>query len=217
MHELFKSPDIYQLGMSGQCGWPHDVDAPHPNLTEGLLVVEEGLELRAPVEGDAEGLFLQIDANRNYLREWLPWLDDICSPEDEVSAIGRDAKMRGDGQSCMYLIFLDGEIVGVIGLNWIDWSNRGCGIGYWLSQGHTGQGIVTRCCTRLMDYCFDDLGLHRLVLEAAAENFTSRAVAERLGMRLEGITKEREWLYDHFVDAALYAITAPEWRERNQD
>ena len=202
--------------MSGQCGWPHDVDAPHPYPTESLLV-EDGLELRAPVEGDAEELFLQIDANRNFLREWLPWLDDVNSPEDEVSAIGRDAKMRGDGQSCMYLIFLDGEIVGVIGLNWIDWSNRGCGIGYWLSEDNTGQGIVTRCCACFMDHCFDDLGLHRLVLEAAAENFRSRAIAERMGMRLEGITKEREWLYDHFVDAALYAITAPEWRGCNQD
>ena len=204
------------MAMSGQCGWPHDVDAPHPYPTESLLV-EDGLELRAPVEGDAEELFLQIDANRNFLREWLPWLDDVNSPEDEVSAIVRDAKMREDGGGCMYLICLDKEIIGVMGLNWIDWSNRGCGIGYWLSEDNTGQGIVTRCCACFMDHCFDDLGLHRLVLEAAAENFRSRAIAERMGMRLEGITKEREWLYDHFVDAALYAITAPEWRGRNQD
>ena len=68
-----------------------------------------------------------------------------------------------------------------------------------------------------MEHCFDDLKLHRFVLEAATENFPSRAIAENLGMRLEGITKDREWLYDHYVDAALYAITAPEWRTRNQD
>ena len=68
----------------------------------------------------------------------------------------------------------------------------------------------------IRDSCFDDLGMHRLVLEAATENFPSRAIAERLGMRLEGITKDREWLYDHFVDAALYAITEPEWRSSNQ-
>jgi len=42
-------------------------------------------------------------------------------------------------------------------------------------------------------------------------------VAERLGMRLEGITKDREWLYDHYVDSALYAIIAPEWQSRDQD
>ena len=182
-HGLFKRSDVRELGMSGQCGWPHDVDAPHPYPTECLLV-EDGLELRAPAEKDAEELFLQIDANRNYLREWLPWLDDVISLEDEVSAIGRDAKMRESGEGCMYLICLNEEIVGVMGLNWIDWSNRGCGIGYWISEDYTGQGIATRCCIRLMGHCFDDLGLHRLVLEAAAKNFPSRAIAERLGMRL---------------------------------
>ena len=35
-------------------------------------------------------------------------------------------------------------------------------------------------------------------------------------LRLEGITKDREWLYDHYVDSTLYAITAPEWRAHNQ-
>ena len=68
-----------------------------------------------------------------------------------------------------------------------------------------------------MEHCFDDLGFHRFVLEAATENIASRAVAERLGMRLEGITKDREWLYDHYVDSALYAIIAPEWQSRDQD
>ena len=33
-------------------------------------------------------------------------------------------------------------------------------------------------------------------------------------MRLEGVTKDREWLYDHYVDAKLYAITKPEWDEK---
>jgi len=66
-----------------------------------------------------------------------------------------------------------------------------------------------------MEHCFDELGLHRFGREAATENFPSRAIAERLGRRLEGITKDRECLYDHYVDSALYAITEPEWRSRD--
>jgi ribosomal-protein-serine acetyltransferase len=65
-----------------------------------------------------------------------------------------------------------------------------------------------------MDHMFDDVGMHRFVLEVALENHASRAIAERLGMRLEGEVKDREWLYDRWVDSALYAITAPEWKER---
>jgi ribosomal-protein-serine acetyltransferase len=166
---------------------------------------------------DAEEIFSVVESNRAYLREWLPWLDQTNSVEDEISFISMSLDEYEKREGVIYAIRLGDRIIGTISINWIDWGNRGCGVGYWLSESHTGRGIVTRCCTRLMEHCFDNLGLHRIVLEVAVENHESRAVADRLGMRLEGITKDREWLYDHYVDAALYAITAPEWQTNNQD
>ena len=188
-----------------------DSHFPHPTL-----LVEDGLELWQIELDDAEELFAAVDANRGHLREWLPWLDSTNSVEDEISFITTTLDEYGRGDGILYAIRQGGDLIGTISLNWIDWTNKGCGVGYWLSNDYTGQGIATRCCVRLMEHCFDDLGLHRLVLEVATENLPSRAIAERLGMRLEGITKDREWLYDHYVDAALYAITAPEWHARNQ-
>ena len=186
------------------------------SLPAPVLMVDEGLELRQAMPDDAEEMFVEIEGNREYLREWLPWLDDITSPENEMTFLRGTLREYEKGDGVSYGIRLVGRYIGGMGLNWIDRGNRACGIGFWLSEKFTGQGIVTRCCARLMDHCFDDLEFHRFVLEAATDNTASRAVAERLGMRLEGITKDREWLYDHYVDAALYAITAPEWRQRNQ-
>jgi ribosomal-protein-serine acetyltransferase len=193
--------------------WPYNPDAPHPEPSPSLLV-EEGLTLRFPMESDASELFLKVDSNRAYLREWLPWLDDVSSVEDEVMAIRRGA---ASGNGCMYLISLDGAIVGTLGINSIDWENRRFVIGYWLAEDCTGQGIISKCCLRLLEHCFEELHLHSVTILVAAENFNSRAVAERLGMRLEGIAKDREWLYDHFVDAAIYGLTQPEWSAINQD
>ena len=167
------------------------------------------------MEVDALELFNLVDENRAYLREWLPWLDDVQSVDDELALIRSLSSDKSDA-FVLYIIRQLGDLVGVISLNWVDWSNRSFGLGYWVSQSSTGQGIMTKACSRLMDHCFDDLKLHRSVIEAAVENFPSRAVAERLGMRVEGISKDREWLYDHFVDGSLYAITAPEWKSRHQ-
>jgi len=186
-------------------------------LPAPVLMVDESLELRQTMPEEAEEMFAVVDADREYLREWLPWLDNTNSPDDETVFINGLLEEYRKGEGVNYAIRLDGRFIGGMSLNWIDRGNRGCGVGYWLSEEHTGQGIATRSCVRLMEHCFDDLGLHRFVLEAATDNIASRAIAERLGMRLEGITKDREWLYDHYVDSALYAITAPEWQSRDQD
>jgi len=200
--------------MSEPIGWPEDADSPHPEPAKSLLV-EEGLEISVPMEGDALELFNLVDENRAYLREWLPWLDDVNSVDDEVAMIRSLSEPNPDNFR-FYLIRQSGEIVGVISMNWVDYQNRSFGLGYWVSQSSAGRGIITKACSRLMDHCFDDLKLHRSVIEAAVENYPSRAIAERLGMRLEGISKDREWLYDHFTDSSLYAITAPEWKSRHQ-
>lgn len=189
-------------------GWPDDPDSPPPEPASSLIV-EDGLELLVPIEGDARELFAIVDENREYLREWLPWLDDVNSVDDELAMIRR---IRGDRNfNWVYLILSDGEIVGVVSLNWVDWDNRSFGLGYWVSESSSGRGIITKSCRRVIEHCFVDLKLHRSVIEVAADNHPSRAVAERLGLRLEGVSKDREWLYDRFTDSVMFAITAPEW------
>ena len=179
-----------------------------------LLHVENGLDLQLVGEDDAGELYDVVDSNREYLREWLPWLDATNSVEDEKAFISNSLEEYRKREGVFYTIQLEGRIIGTISLNWIDWGNKAAGVGYWLSKNQTGNGYVTKSCIRLMEHCFDDLSLHRFVLEAAVDNVPSCEIAERIGMRLEGITKDREWLYDHYVDAKLFAITKPEWGQK---
>ena len=68
----------FREGMDDRGAWPNDPDGPRPDPALKLLV-EDGLELIAPTQADAEELFIRVDENRDYLREWLPWLGAITS------------------------------------------------------------------------------------------------------------------------------------------
>ena len=93
----------------------------------------------------------------------------------------------------------------MIGLHWVHAGNRSTSLGYWLGAEFTGRGLMTRSVNAVLEHCFTELNLNRISSAAAVSNTRSNAVLQRCGFRLEGISREPEWLYDHFVDHAIYA------------
>jgi ribosomal-protein-serine acetyltransferase len=175
------------------------------------LRVSDSVELRQIEKEDAEDLTLLIDRNRAYLREWLPWLDNSASITDTARFIGRSIQQAEDDNGLTFGIVCDGTLAGVIGQHYVDSLNRRTEIGYWLDADHQGRGIVTRSTARLTDYAFSEQDCNRVILHCATGNLKSRAVAERLGFVQEGILREAEWLYDHYVDLVVYSMLKRLW------
>ncbi len=48
-------------------------------------------------------------------------------------------------------------------------------------------------------------------VRCAEGNSKSRAIPERLGFIKEGIIRDVEWLYDHYVEDVVYGILSREW------
>lgn len=173
------------------------------------------MELRRITADEAEDLFALIDSNRSYLREWLPWLDEHCSVEDTVRFL-HNISQHFEQQYAFHLgLYVNGQLVGMLSIHHLDWRNRKASLGYWIGSEFQGQGWMTEACKTLMAFCFDDLSLHRLELHCAEHNMSSRKVAERLGFTLEGLMHEVEWLYDHWVDHAVYAILSSNFRSES--
>ena len=170
-----------------------------------ILRADERTVLRSIADSDAEPMFALVDRNRAYLREWLPWLDAVRETAHIRAFIAAVSEREAAGTSLDLAIARDGELAGVCGFRRIDADNRTGELGYWLSEDRQGEGIMTACCRACVRHGFESLGLHRIELSAATTNTASRRVAERLGFRLEGVLREAGWLYDHFVDLALYA------------
>ncbi|GIN71937.1 ribosomal-protein-serine acetyltransferase [Bacillus sp. J14TS2] len=170
--------------------------------------VDEELYLRIAEEEDVEELFWLTDQSREYLREWLPWIDRIKSKQDSKAFIESSQQGFAEFTSMNLVILYRGKLIGVSGFNEMDTENKTAYIGYWLGKDFQGQGIMNRVVRSLMDYAFHVLQFNRIEIRVAVGNKKSRAIPEKLGFKKEGILREAEWLYDHYVDHIIYGFLA---------
>jgi ribosomal-protein-serine acetyltransferase len=171
-----------------------------------VFSIDESTALRPLLLNDARELFEVTQVNRAYLRRWLPWVDAVSSEQDTREFIEAAIAQRASGRGPVFAILHRAALVGVVGFHPIDRLHCVGEIGYWLAEGCQGQGIMTACCRFAVRYGFFTLDLHRIQIPAATQNSRSRAIAERLGFKLEGIMRGRENLHGTYVDHALYAL-----------
>jgi ribosomal-protein-serine acetyltransferase len=167
--------------------------------------------LRVLREDDAAELFALTDANRGYLRQWLPWVDLVMTEDDSRSFLATVTTQREEGRGPTFGIYCDDALAGVVGFLPVDRVNRIGEIGYWLAPQSQGRGLMTQCCRFAVRYGFLTLDLNRIQIAAGTENLASRAIPERLGFKLEGILRGRENLYGTFIDHAMYALLRSEF------
>jgi ribosomal-protein-serine acetyltransferase len=168
----------------------------------------EGAELRSLEPEDAEAVFAVIDANREHLRRWFPWVDPTVSPAETRGFIERSRASETDIEAVG--IWVEGRYAGNIGLRVDPMSNHG-EIGYWLAETFEGRGLVTKACRALIEHGLRELGLHRIEIRAAPQNVRSRAVAERLGFTQEAQLREASRSAEGYHDLVVYGLLENEW------
>lgn len=181
------------------------------------FIIDQDIELKILEERHSEEDFQTIDNNRDYLRRWLPWVDNTRSVEDVKSFIKSCLGQFADKGEFTAGIWHKGNFAGVISYMDLDWSHKKVSIGYWLSPKYTGNGIMTKACKTMVDYAFSELKLHRVEIRCAEGNHKSRAIPERLGFIEEGVIREEEWLYDHYVSHIVYGMLDVEWERSFAD
>jgi ribosomal-protein-serine acetyltransferase len=180
-----------------------------------IIPVDDTTSLEFLEEKDAAALSDLVNANRTYLREWLPWVDNMQTASNFAQYIIETNKRAADKTDFGYGIIFEKNIVGRIGMHHINRQNSIGEIGYWLADGLQGRGIITKCCRALMDHGFTELGLNRIEIKCGVGNDKSRAIAEKLQFKQEGILRQAEWLNGKFIDLYLYAMLKNEWEKVN--
>ena len=179
------------------------------------IQVDDTISLEFLEEIHAESLLNLVNANRSYLREWLPWVDQMHTIANFAYYISETKRRAAEKTDFGYAIIIDKNIAGRIGLHHINQQNKIGEIGYWLADGLQGRGIITKCCTAIINHGFTQLELNRIEIKCATGNNKSRAVAEKLKFKQEGILKQAERLNGKFIDLYLYAMLKEEWKNIN--
>jgi UDP-4-amino-4,6-dideoxy-N-acetyl-beta-L-altrosamine N-acetyltransferase len=152
---------------------------------------------------------------RRHLDQTLEWANDpelmrLLNRAQTVSKSEHEQwfaalKERTD---CSYFAIETVEHAAHIGNVWL-WNieprHRRAELRIVMGREHTGTGAGTEAITRLCDYAFEQLGLHKVYAYVLAINPRARRAFEKAGFELEGTLREDRWTGDAFTDVYLLA------------
>ncbi|MFF4955041.1 GNAT family N-acetyltransferase [Streptomyces chattanoogensis] len=130
----------------------------------------------------------------------IPRWTTLPSPyglEDAEQFVGSTAPegWRTDtGYSFAVVSRADGSLVGamsLIRLALLRAPERQAEIGYWTAREHRGKGYTAEAAREVVRWAFADLGVERMEWLAEAGNVGSRAVARKVGFRMEGTLRAK--------------------------
>ena len=169
------------------------------------LPIDEHSDLRLLEPHHAGELFAAVDADREMLHQWLPWVDLTKSPADTVAFIEDSLAKLASQHEVTAGIWQRGRIAGVIGARLSPLAPT-AEIGYWLGAEFQGQGLMTKATAALLRYLFEDRGVNRVEIHCSPENTKSCAIPKRLGFQKEGLLRQAQLVNGRFVDNNLFAL-----------
>mgnify|MGYP003338846241 CR=1 FL=1 len=148
---------------------------------------------------------------------WLkPWeatvpLADRSVPHTYGAMVRRLRAEAREGRTLPWALTYDGTFVGQVTVGGIARGSLLSGyIGYWIDQSVAGRGIMPTAVAMATDYCFGEVGLHRIEINIRPENTASLRVVEKLGFRDEGLRLAYLHIDGAWRDHRTFALCAGE-------
>lgn len=170
------------------------------------IAIDDNLALRSFKIEDAIVLFDIINRNRQHLRPWLTWVDQIQSAKEAEQFI-LDSFTQIDNQAGLELaIIFDGKIIGSVGMqHWNHQLNK-AQIGYWITKEFEGKGIMNKCLMQFIKYLFTQVGLNKIEIHFVSSNQKSASVIKRLNAPIEGILRDSYFTNGTLSDLVIAGI-----------
>ncbi|MEM1331911.1 MAG: GNAT family protein [Actinomycetota bacterium] len=164
---------------------------------------------------------------RTHNHEWLTVWEPSRHPHQPDPAVDKSVfssrclqrdRDRASGIAYQFGVFLDDAVIGEINLNnVVRGAMQSCTIGYWIDERHAGNGYTVEGVVLLMQFLFEQLGLHRAEICIVPRNHRSRRIMEKLEIREEGLALRYLEINGVWEDHLRYGITIEEWQDRRAD
>jgi RimJ/RimL family protein N-acetyltransferase len=186
--------------------------APERHATQGFV-------LRSYDLGQGPLLSAAVNESYEHLRPWLPWAKPHQSVEESERLVRQFRGRYLLAQDFVLGIFSSDEkrLLGGTGFHLREGPlSSGCAeIGMFIRQSEAGRGLGTHVLTRLLQWGFTEWPWLRLSWRCDQRNVASIRVAEKAGLRHEGVLRgQPAHVGDGRRDTACYASTRPEWLSR---
>jgi RimJ/RimL family protein N-acetyltransferase len=126
-----------------------------------------------------------------------------------------DKILHNDTELYLAICLTDDLLIGYISLSDIDYRNRraewsGILIG---EKEHRGQGYATDAVYLMLEYAFEELGMHRVSGLWLSENTVSLFLGKMSGFRQEGVLRDYVYKNGKHHDVVVMSMLRPEFEE----
>ena len=152
------------------------------------------------------------------LREIADTTISIPHPYSEQQAQGWIATHSGRENPPKQIVFAVtikkvGQLIGTMGLREIDHEHCQAEMGFWIGVDWWGNGFATEAAHTVIRYGFEELKLNRIYAHHMVRNPVSGRVLEKIGMKPEGLLRQRVRKWGVFEDVVLLAVILDDWRK----
>jgi len=149
--------------------------------------------------------------------DWLrPW-EATVPPGDSTAptsfrGLVRDLRHQAKERRALpFAVTVDDEFAGQLTVtNIVGGSARWAQVGYWIDQRHAGHNVMPTAVALVVDYCLQQLRLHRVEVAIRPENTASLRVVEKLGFTEVGYARGYLHIDGEWRDHRLFALTSEE-------
>lgn len=177
--------------------------------------------LRSPTERDWRAYVEVRAASRKFLEPWEPtWPPDALGREAYFRRLNRYAADWRDGVGHSFFIFGndDDALLGGISMSNVRRGVAQCGtLGYWIGEPHARQGYMNEALRLIIEFCFGQLGLHRIEAACLPHNEASQKLLQRADFMQDGYARKYLKIRGEWQDHLLYSLLAEDHKSTSPE